>query len=170
MNQDGPDGSDGTAGGSDAAEGPTRWSAPVTAVLIAAVAAFGLGAWAVAADDPPGRVLAGLAALALAAGAVFGALARPRLAVDPAGLSLRGPFAAARWPWSCVDAVRVVRARRLGLPTAYVEVEARDDAGDERLLVLGRLELGADPVEVAAELQRHRAAAGRRGPEDAGAQ
>lgn len=140
----------------------TRWAAPAGAVVLGALGALGLAAWAVTADDAPGRVLAGLGALALALAALFGGLARPRLAVDDAGLTLRGPLRTLSWPWAGVDAVRVVRARRLGLPTAYVELEARDAAGDERLVVLGRLELGADPVEVAEVLQEHRAAAGRR--------
>lgn len=151
--------------GRDAADpddGRAAWAAPPAAVALAVVAAVGLAAWAVAADDAPGRVLAGLAALALAAAAVFGWLARPRLAVDADGLSLRGPLAVTTWPWAGVDAVRVVRTRRLGLPAAYVEIEARDAQGHERLMVLGRLELGADPVEVATALQEHRAAAGRR--------
>jgi hypothetical protein len=60
-----------------------------------------------------------------------------------------------------------MRMRRMGLPASYLEVEARDEAErdgpepDSRLLVLGRLELGADPVEVADALQAHRARAGR---------
>lgn len=143
-----------------------RWAAPVGAVVLAAVATLGLGAWAFGAGDPPGRVLAGLAALALGAAAAFGALARPRLAAGVEGITVRGARSVTTWPWSGVDAVRVVRARRLGLPSAYVEIEARSADGDERLLILGRLELGVDPVEVAAVLQEHRAAAGRRSRED----
>jgi hypothetical protein len=97
------------------------------------------------------------------------------LRADDDGLVLRGALGVRHWPWERVDAVRVVRMRRLGLPAAYVEVDARDEGdgppdgsgvdvgpGRERLLVLGRLELGADPVDVAEALQHHRAAAGRR--------
>ena len=47
------------------------------------------------------------------------------------------------------------------MPAAYLEIDARDDDGTERLLVLGRLELGTDPVDVAEALQAHRADAGR---------
>ena len=145
---------------------PSQWAAPWTAVVMGAVAALGLGAWAVAATDPPGRLLVGLAALAVLAVTAVGALARPRLRVDDAGLALRGITGTRRWPWEHIDAVRVVRMRRMGLPAAYLEVEARDGAPDaeptDRLLVLGRLELGTDPVDVAESLQRHRARAGRR--------
>jgi Bacterial PH domain len=59
--------------------------------------------------------------------------------------------------------VRVVRARRLGMPSSYLEVDARDDDGTERLLVMGRMELGTDPHDVAEALQHHRARAGRGG-------
>ena len=146
---------------------PRTWAAPVGAIVLGLVAAVGLGAWAVSVSDPPGRLLVGIAALALAGAAVVGAIARPRLRADDEGLVLRGALGTRHWPWERVDAVRVVRMRRLGLPAAYVEVDARDaaageDDGRERLLVLGRLELGADPVDVAEALQHHRAAAGRR--------
>jgi Bacterial PH domain len=145
---------------------PAAWAAPWTAVALGLVAALGLGAWTVAATDPPGRLLVGLAALAVLGVTAVGALARPRLQVDEAGLALRGLTGTRRWPWEQVDAVRVVRMRRLGVPAAYLEVEARDGspgaAPTDRLLVLGRLELGTDPVDVAESLQRHRALAGRR--------
>lgn len=141
------------------------WAPPWPAVVLGLVGALGLGAWSVAADDPPGRLLTGLAALALALTALFGAVARPRLRADDDGLALRGVSGRRSWPWTRVDAVRSVRTRRMGLPAAYLEVEVRDE-GDEpdggRLLVLGRLELGTDPVEVAGTLQDHRARAGRR--------
>jgi hypothetical protein len=147
----------------------TAWAAPWAAVLLGLVATIGLAAWALAAGDPPGRLLVGIAALVLAVATAVGALARPRLRVDDTGLVLRGVTGTRRWPWERVDAVRVVRMRRLGVHAAYLEVEARDapdgvagDPGaDGRLLVLGRLELGTDPVEVADALQEHRARAGR---------
>jgi len=146
----------------DDPDGPSAWAAPWPAVVAGLVAAVGLGAWAVAADDAPGRVLTGVAALALAVAAGLGALARPRLRADADGLELRGATGRRHWPWGRVDAVRTMRMRRMGLPASYLEVEARDEAEPEgRLLVLGRLELGADPVEVADALQRHRARAGR---------
>lgn len=146
---------------------PDTWAAPWPAVVLGLVGAAGLGAWSLAATDPPGRLLTGLAALALGLSAAFGAFARPRLRADDDGLALRGVSGRQAWPWPRVDAVRAVRMRRMGLPAAYLEVEVRDedrggDRGNERLLVLGRLELGTDPVEVAGALQDHRARAGRR--------
>jgi hypothetical protein len=143
-----------------------RWAAPVPAVVVGLVAAVGLLAWVVlgvrtGSLDGPGRLLLGVAGVAVGGAALFGLRARPRLAADEEGLVLRGVLATRRWPWARVDAVRVVRMRRLGMPAAYLEIEARDDDGSERLLVLGRLELGTDPVDVAEALQAHRADAGR---------
>ncbi len=145
---------------------PMRWAAPLPAVVLGLVAAVGLLAWVAlglrtGTLDAPGRLLLGLAGVAVGAAALVGLRARPRLAADDEALVLRGPFTTRGWPWARVDAVRVVRMRRLGLPAAYLEIDARDDDGGERLLVLGRLELGTDPVDVAEALQAHRADVGR---------
>lgn len=143
----------------------TTWAAPRGAVVLGLVGAVGLiAAVFLAGLDGPGRLLLGVAGAAVGAAAVFGLRARPRLAVTDDALALRGLLGARVWPWPRVDAVRVVRMHRLGMPAAYLEIDARDDDGAERLLVLGRLELGADPVDVAAALQAHRARAGRGGP------
>jgi hypothetical protein len=146
---------------------PLRWAAPVPVVILGLLGAVGLLAWVVlgtrtGALDGPGRLLLGLAGVALGVAGIAGLRARPRLAAEPDALVLRGVLARRDWPWSRVDAVRVVRMRRLGLPAAYLEIDARDDDGTERLLVLGRLELGADPADVADALQGHRADVGRR--------
>lgn len=138
------------------------WAAPRGAVVLGLIGAVGLlAAVFLATLDGPGRLLLGVAGVAVGAAAVFGLRARPRLAASDEALAVRGLLGARVWPWARVDAVRVVRLRRLGLPAAYVEIDARDDDGTERLLVLGRMELGADPVDVAAALQAHRARAGR---------
>jgi hypothetical protein len=148
---------------------PRHWSAPVPAVALGLFGAVGLLAWVVLGTqtgslDPPGRLLLGVAGVVVGAAALVGLRARPRLAAEDDALVLRGPLTTRRWPWARVDAVRVVRMRRLGLPAAYLEIDARDDDGGERLLVLGRLELGTDPADVAEALQAHRADVGRGRP------
>ncbi len=145
---------------------PRRWAAPVPAVVLGLLGAVGLLAWvALGAStgtlDAPGRLLLGVAGVVVGAAALVGLRARPRLAADDDALVLRGALTTRRWPWARVDAVRVVRMRRLGLSAAYLEIDARDDDGAERLLVLGRLELGTDPGDVAEALQAHRADVGR---------
>jgi hypothetical protein len=46
----------------------------------------------------------------------------------------------------------VLRTRRLGRETSVLEIDTRSAAGTERLLVFGRLDLGADPEEVAVHV------------------
>jgi hypothetical protein len=152
---------------------PRRWAAPVPAVVLGLLGAVGLLAWvglgaSTGTLDAPGRLLLGVAGVVVGAAALVGLRARPRLAADDDALVLRGVLTTRRWPWARVDAVRVVRMRRLGLPAAYLEIDARDDDGGERLLVLGRLELGTDPADVAEALQAHRADAGRLRPPPSG--
>ncbi|MFC7618436.1 PH domain-containing protein [Actinokineospora soli] len=86
--------------------------------------------------------------------ALFGTLARPRLSADHEGVTVRGPLSTRRWRWAEVN-VRLVRTRRFGRETAAVELDA-DNADPPALVLLGRLDLGADPVDVADALVRLR--------------
>lgn len=122
------------------------WAPQPAIVVLAWVLAAVAGAWAVFADDPPGRVLLGVAAMLLAVAGVFALVARPRLAADHEGITVRGLTGARKWAWSEVN-VRLVRTRRLGRDTATLEVDA-ENAEPPALVVLGRLDLGADPEDV----------------------
>jgi hypothetical protein len=113
---------------------------------LAAVAAAG----AVFTDDPPGQVLLAVVALLAALAGLFGTVARPRLAANHEGVSVRGLTGTRSWRWGEVN-VRLVRTRRLGRDTATLEVDA-DGAEPPALVVLGRLDLGADPEDVVEEL------------------
>jgi hypothetical protein len=112
--------------------------------------AVAAAAWAVLADDPPGRVLLGAVALLLALGALFTTVARPRLAADQEGVAVRGLTGVRRWTWAEVN-VRLVRTRRLGRESATLEVDA-ENAEPPDLVVLGRFDLGADPEDVLEQL------------------
>lgn len=134
---------------------PAReWSASPLVVALAWVAAAAAVAWCTAlglgGSDPAGRVLIGVAAAGLALAALFGTRARPRLRADADGLTVRGLAGRSHHPWPLVRDVRVLRMRRFGITSALLEVDTLTLDGDERLLVLGRLELGADPEDVAA--------------------
>jgi len=118
------------------------WAGAVVAVLLAVLS-----------GDPPGRLFAAVAAVVLAAAAVFGTVARPRFAVDGSGVAVRSLLGVRRWPWSQVHRLRVVRHRRLGREVPMLELDAIDDDGTERLVVLGRLDLGAHPDEVLGAVQ-----------------
>lgn len=127
---------------------------PKPAAVVLAWAAFVAAAgWAVLTTDPVGRVLAVVAVGLLGSLALIATLARPRLAADHDTLQVGRLRGAQRWPWRRVHRIEVVRTRRLGRDSAVLEVEARDPDGTEHLVVLTRLDLGADPEQVAQELR-----------------
>ena len=122
------------------------WAPKVELTVLAWVLAAAAAGVAVFTDDPPGRVLLGTVALFLATAGLFGVVARPRLAADPTGLTVRGLTGSRSWTWAEVN-VRLVRTRRLGRDTSSLELDA-DHAEVPALVVLGRLDLGADPEDV----------------------
>lgn len=122
------------------------WAPKPELAVVACVAALAAAAFAVFSTDPPGRVLLGAVALGLAAGGLYGLLVRPRLTADAEGVTVRGLTGSRRWAWSEVN-VRLVRTRRLGREVSTVELDA-DGAEVPGLVVLGRLDLGADPEDV----------------------
>lgn len=142
---------------------PRSW-APSLGLVVVAWATAGLTlVWSLFADDGPGRLIAGVATVGLIAAALFGSIARPRLAVDGQGVAVRSLTGARSWPWRQVRRVRVVRHRRLGRDIPMLELDVfdaidptRPDEAMERLIVLGRLDLNADPDDVLASIQRTR--------------
>jgi hypothetical protein len=128
-------------------------------VVTAWVGAAAALTWCVAGpDDPAGRLLIGVTALALLAGAGYATRARPRLAAGPDGLWIGGLLGRTAYPWAAVHRLEVVHTRRLGRDVPSLELETvGPDGDDERLHVFSRLELGADPVEVADTLADLRA-------------
>jgi hypothetical protein len=102
--------------------------------------------------DPVQLGLAVVAAAALAGWAARDLVAPVRLAVDPEGVTVVRGFAGHhRLPWSAVERVTVDRRARLGLTSEVLEI----DAG-ESLHLFGRLDLGADPADVAEALHEAR--------------
>lgn len=132
------------------APGRCTWSPALALVVTGWIAAVVAGACAAFAGDPPGQLLAGILALGLAGYALYGSRARPRLAADLEGVSVRGLARVARYPWGQITRVAVVRIRRWGRNVAMLEIELA--APDDRLLVFGRLDLGADPDDVSEAL------------------
>ena len=130
------------------------WSPKPALVVIgwlgAAAAAAGSTYLAFSADRT-GALLFGVAAVALVAAAAHGAFVRPRLAADHEGIRVRTLGRSLRWSWPEVR-VRLTTTRRLGRDVDVLEIEADD------LLILGSLELGADPRDVLDELNALRPA------------
>lgn len=106
--------------------------------------------------DRTGQLMAGLATVGMLAWAVFGTRARPRLQADAGGVTIGGLMRARHHPWPLVADVRVTRLRRWGRESRLLEIETRTADGAERLLVLGRLDLDADPRDVLDELLARR--------------
>lgn len=132
------------------------WSPAPALVALGWVGAAAATAWCVLSTtsgaDPAGRLLSGVAALVLLVAALYGTRARPRLRVDADGLTVRGLLHARHHPWPLVRGVRVLRTRRFGRESSLLAVDTVTADGGERLLLFGRLDLNADPEDVAPEL------------------
>lgn len=134
----------------------TEYAPKVAAVVAAWAGAVTAVAWSLLTADPAGRVLALAAVAVLGVLAITGTVIRPRLAVGLDGLSVNGFAGERQYPWLAVQRVEVVRTHRLGRRVGMLEIEALDPDGSERLLVMTGLDLGADPYEVADEIERLR--------------
>jgi hypothetical protein len=129
-----------------------QWSPrPAETVALVAVA-LGLGL-ALVVLDAPGRVLVGAGALLLLVLAARDVLARPRLTAGPDGVHVRTWTGRRHLPWTGLR-LRVRESRRFGVPSRTLELDTAAGPDDEGVLVvLGRRDLGADPVEVARALR-----------------
>lgn len=125
------------------------WAPRWLECILAAVVGLSLLGVAVGLDAA-GRLLVGAAGLFLLGLALSDTVVRPRLAADNDGLTVRTLSRRRSAPWTDC-AVRLRAGRRLGTATHTLEI----DVGEE-LFVLGRRELGADPVHVADQLNRLR--------------
>lgn len=133
------------------------WSPARGLVALAWAGAAGAAGWVAVlvisgAADPAGYVFATGCLAGLGLAALFGTRARPRLLADADGLTVGGLLHAQHHPWPLVRDVRVRRTRRLGRETSLLEVDAVTATGEERLAVFGRLDLDADPEDVAAAI------------------
>ncbi|WP_098956956.1 PH domain-containing protein [Pseudonocardia sp. N23] len=154
--------SDAESAGDDLDLPARSWSTSAGLVAVSWLCTVAAAGWLavliVTHADPTGSLLAAVATLGLLVTSVWSSRARPRLAVGPEGVAVRGLWHRRRYPWSAVTDVRVVQARRLGRETFLLGVDVRDETAldGERLLVFGRFDLGADPVDVAATVMAAR--------------
>ncbi|EHK88950.1 PH domain-containing protein [Saccharomonospora azurea] len=117
------------------------------ALTVAAACAL---AWTALSGDRPGTLLLSVVTAAFAALSLHGTVVRPRLTADASGVRLRTLGRTHSLRWSDV-AVRLTTARRYGREAQIVELDS-----DDRLTVLGWIELGTDPHDVYDELVRLR--------------
>lgn len=130
-------------------------------VLTVAAAGWCVALW-ISAGDPTGRLIAGVATVGIGFASLFGSRARPRLRADADGLTVGGLLRTRHHPWPLVQDVRVLRVRRMGRESSLLEIDTQTAGGAEHLLVFGRLELNADPEDVAPQLLELRPARGDR--------
>jgi len=137
-----------------------EWAPARGLVALAWAIAFAAAVWCAAlwitGSDPAGRLIAGITAVGAAIAAAFGTRARPRLRADADGITVGGLLRAYHHPWPLVQGMRVLRVRRWGRVSSLLEVDTVTATGDERLFVFGRLDLAADPEDVASALTRLR--------------
>lgn len=123
----------------------TEWSPP--AIGIAACGVFGLMMATAAVTfvtDPPGRILTSIAAVGLLMFATLSWRARPKLAISDGGLLIRGPLRTVPLSRPEIKIIRITEFRRIARTVRLLEIDTVDD----RLFVLTRWDLGADPLEV----------------------
>ncbi|WP_020496809.1 PH domain-containing protein [Sciscionella marina] len=103
-----------------------------------------------------GVVFWSLAAIVFAAYTVHWLRARPRLRADPSGITVRGTLHTYRLDHGQVR-VGLRSTHRLGRTGQLLELDGIDTHGEERLLLLGRFDLGTEPDEVHRQLAALRA-------------
>ena len=138
-----------------------RYAPKPLAVVLAWLGLLAAMSWAITTSDPGGRVLAVAAVVLLGSLALISTVARPRLAADRDGIQVGRLRGTLRRPWRDVQRIEVLRTRRLGRDSSVLELETVDPDGTERMFVLTRLDLGADPYLVAQALREISAGPGR---------
>ena len=108
--------------------------------------------WMVVAGNFGDRIVAGAVMIVVAAAMIVGWRMRDRLRASVDGIVVGSVSGSRRIPWSRVRRMEVVGRKRLGTVNHSLEI----DLDDDELLVFGRMDLGQDPAEVAAELSKIR--------------
>lgn len=125
-----------------------EWSTPIGLVvcgwLLTAAAAW----WCWLTESATDRLFVAVLALVLATASAYVSLARPRLRADESGITLRGLGRTRHHPWSRIQ-VHVRSRQRLGRSARTLEL----DGDNGELVVLGRIDLGEDPEDVAEAIE-----------------
>lgn len=133
------------------------WTTPTPALIAVTCGGLILACAAILANDAASRLLIGVAAAGLLFLAVLGFRQRPRLSItsDPEPrLVVRSLVGPTEYRRDQILRARVLGYRRLGRKTPMLEIDVRHN-GDERLLIFGRWDLGANPHDVFEALVAH---------------
>jgi hypothetical protein len=136
-------------------DGARTWSPRPALVAMAWVLAVATLAYTVFSGDPIGRLVTGVATIGLGLAAVFGTVARPRLLADERGVEIRRLLGRQRLAWGTMR-ISVSSTRRFGRSVSLLELDTDDEEDpDGGLIVLGWLDLGTEPEQVAAALRAY---------------
>jgi Bacterial PH domain len=130
--------------------GPRSWGVRPLIPAVTGLLCAGFAIWVLIAASSEDRLVAGVGVFLTAIAAALLLTMRQRLIAGPDGLTVRGPAGARRIRWDQVTGISTPSRRRRGLASTSLELDLDDDG----LIVLGKMELGADPVDVAEELRR----------------
>jgi len=132
-----------------------QWSTPVVGVaIIGALGVMLLGGAIFTENNAPGRVIATLAGLGALSVCALSLRRRPRLAIEPGpALVLGGLRHPEIYLPSDIARIRATSFSRIGRKVHLLELDLRR-ASEERFIVLSRWDLGADPRDVLAVLER----------------
>ncbi|AZI56923.1 PH domain-containing protein [Nakamurella antarctica] len=119
-------------------------------VLLVAGGALTAGAivWSLLAVNSVDKLVTGAAVLIFALMTGVGLMMRQRLTVSASGLVIGTALGRVTVTWAQVAAISTPQRSRLGVSSRTLEIDLDDDG----LLVFGKVDLGADPTEVAAAL------------------
>lgn len=131
-------------------EGRRTWGVRTLLPTVAAVLCAVFAVWVVVAGSPEDRLVAGAGVCVTAIAAALLLTMRERLTAGPDGLTVRGPAGAREIAWNRIAAISAPRRRRRGLTSTSLELDLDDDG----LIVFGKIELGADPADVAVHLRQ----------------
>lgn len=123
----------------------TQWQPRTAGIVAAGILGILMAAGAVTlVTDVPGRILIGLAACGLMVFALMSWIARPKLAISAGTLSYRGWWQVRQLTRADIKRIRITEFRRIGRKVRLLEIDTTDD----RLFVLSRWDLGAEPLHV----------------------
>ena len=133
----------------------TSWATPLPAVIALVIGGFALVAASVFADvDPAGRLLVTVGAIGLWVISALAAYQRPRLWIDeadPSGdrLAVKRLSGVRTYRRDEISRIVVMKYPRLGRRVPMLEIDVRRAGEDEdRLMIFGRWDLGANPLDV----------------------
>ncbi|RIJ69406.1 PH domain-containing protein [Nakamurella silvestris] len=108
--------------------------------------------WLLLAESGPDKFFAGVLTLAAAATTVAGLMMRRRLVVSEHGLRVGTMSGVKLVAWGQVHRIEITTRRHLGIGSEMLHLDLDEDG----LFIFGRIDLGADPEDVARTLKQIR--------------